>query len=182
MEEDLLKIESASLHAREIIKNLMAFTRQIPTSKTPANLNQTVEEGLFFIESRCAKSGVELKRTLAPDMPEIAADPAQLNQVLVNLAVNALHAMPEGGTLTIETYADDEYVFLVVEDTGEGMSKEILDQVFIPFFTTKDIGQGTGLGLPVVHGIVSSHGGSIEIKSEVGRGSRFEIKLPRNKK
>ncbi len=175
---DLQKIEAASLHTREIIKKLLVFARQMPPQKTRVNLNRVVEEGGYFLEARCAKRGVELVRSLAPGLPEITADPAQLTQVLVNLVVNALQAMPEGGKLTVETRAGEGQVLLVIEDTGTGMSEDVLEQVFVPFFTTKDIGQGTGLGLPVAHGIVTSHGGSLEVESAVGRGTRFEIGLP----
>jgi signal transduction histidine kinase len=176
--QDIEKIEAASLYTREIIKKLLVFARQMPPQETRVNLNRVVEEGLCFFEARCAKEGIELVRSLAPDLPEITADPAQLNQVLVNLVVNALQAMPEGGKLIVETRACGCHVLLIVEDTGTGMSGEILERIFVPFFTTKDVGQGTGLGLPVVHGIVTSHGGSLKVDSEVGRGTRFEIRLP----
>jgi two-component system NtrC family sensor kinase len=175
---DVEKIVSASLHARDVVKKLLIFARQMPPSKTKVDLNRLIEEGLSFFESRCVKEGIEIKRLLSPDLPEITADPSQLNQVLVNLVVNAAQAMPEGGTLTIQTCADETYVLLIVEDSGVGMSEEILKKIFIPFFTTKDVGQGTGLGLSVVHGIVTSHGGSIEVDSHVGRGARFQIQLP----
>jgi signal transduction histidine kinase len=175
---DIKKIESASLHAREVINKLMMFARQVPPKKVKVNLNQLVEEGLYFLESRCAKEGVELVRSVEPDLPEITADYAQLLQVLVNLAVNAIQAMPNGGRLTVGTSCTDDSVSLLVEDTGVGMSREVLKQIFMPFFTTKDVGQGTGLGLAVVHGIATSHGGSINVGSEPGRGSRFEVVFP----
>ncbi len=175
---DIDKIETASLHAREMIKKLMYFARQMPPQKIQVNLNKVVEEGLYFLESRCVKDGIELLRTLSSEIPNITADPAQLNQILVNLVVNALHAMPEGGILKVCTLVTKKDVSLIVEDTGIGMSEEILEQIFLPFFTTKDVGQGTGLGLPVVHGIVTSHGGRIKVQSEVGKGTRIEIQLP----
>ncbi|MCK4752900.1 MAG: PAS domain-containing sensor histidine kinase [Planctomycetes bacterium] len=176
--QDIEKIEAASLHAREIIRKLLVFARQMPSEKTHVNLNQVVEEGLYFFGARCAKAGVELVRELSPDMPEITADKAQLNQLLVNLVVNALQSMPEGGNITIQTQFHDRNVLLIVEDTGCGMSNEVIEQIFIPFFTTKDVGHGTGLGLPVVHGIVTAHGGSIDVKSKPGCGTRFEIRIP----
>jgi two-component system NtrC family sensor kinase len=175
---DVEKIVAAALHGREIVKKLMFFGRQMPTKKTLMDLNQIVDEGLYFLESRCAKEGIEVVRSLEPELPKVNADPSQLHQVLVNLVVNAIQAMPEGGKLIIRTGPRDGYVSLVVEDTGVGMSKDVLEQIFIPFFTTKDVGQGTGLGLPVVHGIVTSHGGTVAVRSEVGRGSRFEVTLP----
>ena len=175
---DLEKIVTTSLHAREIIKKLMLFARQKPPRKTQVSLNAVIEEGLYFLESRCAKEGVAVERRLATGLPEIVADPSQLNQVLVNLVVNAIQAMPEGGTLTIATRPSDSYVVLTVEDTGAGMDQEVQSRIFTPFFTTKDIHEGTGLGLPVVHGIVSSHGGTIGVDSTPGQGTRFEIRLP----
>jgi signal transduction histidine kinase len=178
IEKDIDKIVIASLHAREVIKKLMLFARQMPPQKVQVNLNKLIEDGLYFLQSRCAKEGIELIRSFTPDLPEIIADPSQLNQVLVNLVVNAIQAMPKGGKLTIRTFAGDGYVSLVVEDTGIGMNEDVIKQIFTPFFTTKDVGQGTGLGLPVVHGIVTAHGGSIKVESKVGQGSRFEVKLP----
>ncbi len=177
-EKDLDKIVGASLHAREVVKKLLIFARQMPAQKTRANLNQIVNDGLYFLESRCSKEGIELRRHLSTDLPDIIADPAQINQVLINLVVNSIQAMPEGGILTVRTRAYSNHVSLIVEDTGVGMSEEVKKQIFIPFFTTKEIGRGTGLGLPVVHGIVTSHGGSIQVDSEKGRGTRFEIELP----
>jgi len=176
--EDIGKIEGAALHAREIVRKLLLFARQMPSKKTRTNLNHIVEEGLYFIEARCTKAGIELHRNLSPNMPEIIADPALLTQVLVNLVVNAVQAMPDGGKLTVATGHGESQVWLLVEDTGAGMSDETKKQVFAPFFTTKEVGKGTGLGLPVVHGIVTSHGGAIEVDSEVGRGTRFKIRLP----
>ena len=175
---DIGKIEAASLHAREIIQKLLVFARQAPPQKTHVNLNQVVEGGLYFFEARCAKEGIELIRLLSPDLPEITVDPGQLNQLLVNLVVNALQSMPGTGKITVQTRFSDHNVYLIVKDTGTGMSKEVLDKIFVPFFTTKDVGHGTGLGLPVVYGIVTAHGGTIDVKSEPGCGTRFEIQLP----
>jgi signal transduction histidine kinase len=177
-ERDIEKIVTASLYAREIIKKLMVFARQMPAKMTQANLNQLVEDGLYFMEARCSKSGIQVVRKLAPDIPDIVADPAQLKQVLVNLVVNAMQAMPKGGTLTVCTEARSSSVLLCVKDTGVGIREEILEKIFLPFFTTKDVDEGTGLGLPVVHGIIEAHGGSIEIKSRSGGGTRFDIRLP----
>ncbi len=177
-EHDIGKIEKASLHAREIIRKLLVFARQAPPQKTHVNLNQVVEDGLYFFEARCAKEDIELVRLLSPDMPEITADQGQLNQLLVNLVVNALQSMRGTGKITVQTRFSEHNVYLIVEDTGSGMSKEVLDKIFIPFFTTKDVGHGTGLGLPVVYGIITAHGGSINVESKPGCGTRFEIQLP----
>jgi len=176
--KDLERIVKASLRAREVIHKLLVFSRQKTPVKARVNLNRIVEEGLYFLESRCATAGITLSLILAPDLPEINADASQLHQVLVNLVVNSMQAMPEGGTLTIETRADPKSVSLSVQDTGLGMNDEIKEKIFTPFFTTKDVDQGTGLGLAVVHGIVTSHGGSIRVEGAPGKGARFEIRLP----
>jgi len=178
VEQDIEKILNASLFAREIVKKLLIFARLMPPKKALINLNKVVEEGLYLFESRCMKEGIELVRDLSPDLPEVHADPSQLNQVLVNLVINAVQAMPSGGRLTLRTFHDKDHVSLIVEDTGTGMDGDVLKKIYTPFFTTKEVGQGTGLGLPVVHGIVTSHGGSINVESNVNQGSRFEIQLP----
>ncbi|MBW1822910.1 MAG: PAS domain S-box protein [Deltaproteobacteria bacterium] len=154
---DLEHIVGSSLHAREIIKKLMLFSRQMPHQKIRFNLNNLVKEGLSFIEPRFAKNNVKFIQDLAPNLPEITADPSQLRQVLVNLVVNAYQAMPNGGILTIKTLSEVDNVIIVVLDTGVGMDQETLGQIFLPFFTTKDVDQGTGLGLSVAHGIITAH-------------------------
>ncbi|MEO0082479.1 MAG: ATP-binding protein [candidate division WOR-3 bacterium] len=175
---DIGKVVAAALHAREVVSKLMLFARQKPPAKSRVNLNELVAEGLYFLEARCQRAGIRLVRKLAADLPVIVADPGQLHQVLVNLVVNAIQAMPHGGELVIETRRENGRVVMVVSDTGIGMTREVLSQIFVPFFTTKGVGEGTGLGLSVVHGIVAGHAGSIEVKSEPGKGSRFEVRLP----
>jgi two-component system NtrC family sensor kinase len=177
---DLKKIVTACLYAREIVSKLRIFARQTPAEIKETNLNDVVQEGLFFIESRCSKKGIALVRDLDPHMPKIKADPNQLLQVLTNLTVNAVQAMQDGGRLIVRTYAREHEVALIVEDTGGGMSPEIQTKIFLPFFTTKDVDKGTGLGLSVVHGIVAAHGGVIEVDSQVAVGSKFEVRLPIN--
>jgi len=175
---DVGKIVKAALHAREIIHKLLVFARQKTPVKSQVNLNRIVEEGLYFLESRCLQAGIQVELRLAPGLPEVRADASQLHQVLVNLLVNSIQAMPEGGTLAIETGVTPDCVILSVQDSGCGMTNEVKERIFTPFFTTKDIDQGTGLGLAVVHGIVSAHGGSILVDSAPGRGARFEVRLP----
>ncbi len=175
---DIARIFNAALHAREVIRKLMMFTRQMPTKRVRCNLNHLMQEGLYFLESRCAKEGIKLVRRLQEELPEIMADPSQLHQVLVNLVVNAIQAMPRGGTLILTTRADSGSACIVVEDTGVGMSAEVQEQLFMPFFTTKEVGEGTGLGLAVVHGIVTAHKGVVKVSSEVGKGSTFEVCIP----
>lgn len=177
--DDMEKITEASLHARKIIRELLIFARQAAPSRTPVVLNRIIEDELNLFESLCRKSGVALQRILDSDLPEIIADKSQILQVLSNLVVNALQAMPDGGVLTLKTSFDPVNVSLAVEDTGIGIHEDIKDSIFVPFFTTKDVDQGTGLGLAVVHGIVTSHAGKINVESSPGKGTRFLITLPR---
>jgi signal transduction histidine kinase len=178
-EQDVAKIVSGALYARDVVRKLLLFARRAPTTRTEIDLNtDVVEDVLSLFEDRCAKDGIELVRAFGEGLPRIAADAAQLKQVLVNLVVNALQAMPSGGTLTVRTIPGPGRVSFVVEDTGVGMTQDVLNKVFLPFFTTKGPGQGTGLGLAVVHGIVTAHEGSVRVDSRPGRGSRFEVELP----
>ncbi|MFC2139538.1 sensor histidine kinase, partial [Bacteroidota bacterium] len=176
---DTQKIINATLYSRDIIKKMLLFAREMPPKVEKVNLNKIVKDGLFFVEARCAKSGIELMSNLSPESPEIFGDQSQLSQSLINLVVNSMQAMPNGGKLIIETNINDDSVSLVVSDTGIGMSEETKRKIFMPFFTTKDINEGTGLGLSVVHGIITSHKGTIHVESELGVGTRFEIQLPR---
>ena len=175
---DLDRIVQISLDARKVIRRLMLFARQVPARKEPIDLNLLVREGGRLFGARCAKNGIELRFDLSEELPQIVADSSQLNQVLINLVVNGMQAMPEGGSLIIGTRLVDGDVTLTVQDSGAGMSEEVQRKVFLPFFTTKDVDQGTGLGLAVVHGIVKSHGGRIDIQSSEGAGARFEVRLP----
>jgi len=179
--EDIEKILNGSLHAREIIKKLLSFSRPIPPEKSYVNLNHVVEETLYFFDSRCTKEGIVLERSLSRDIQDIYANSGQLAQVITNLVVNSMHATSSGGKLKVSTCTSEGYVSLIIEDTGTGMSEEVKEKIFIPFFTNKSIGHGTGLGLPVVHGIVLAHGGSIRVDSKPGQGTRFEIQFPANK-
>ena len=178
LQRDLEKIEKASLQARNIIREMLIFARQMPTKKTSVNLNKLVGEALSFFESRCKNNGIELHFQMSDTLPNINADPAQVNQLLINLIVNAIQAMPQGGSLTIITDHDGNNLSMEVKDTGMGMSEETRKQIFDPFFTTKDVRQGTGLGLSVVHGIVTSHDGTIQVESTPDCGSSFKVHLP----
>lgn len=175
---DLDKIIAANLHARGIIKKLMLFARERPPMREKISLQQVIDEGLAFVESRAAKADVEIRRRIQPNLPAVRGDPNQLVQVLVNLAVNAIQAMPDGGALTVEASAENDSVVLTVEDQGVGMTRQAAERAFEPFFTTKEAGVGTGLGLSVVHGIVASHGGTVRVESKPGKGSRFVVRLP----
>lgn len=176
--QDVERIVQAALHAREVIRKLLMFARQTTPERRRIHLNDVIEDGLYFLESRCTKAGIDLIRHLSEYLPPITADPSQLKQVLTNLVVNSVQAMKTGGRLVLSTCVDGDHVVLSVEDSGTGMSEEIQKKIFNPFFTTKDIDQGTGLGLSVVHGIVSAHGGSVSVRSREGKGTVFEVRLP----
>jgi signal transduction histidine kinase len=180
--KDIDKIEKSSLYIRNIIKQLLTFARLVPTQNKLINFNDVIKDLLPFLESRCRKEGIELQIRLSENLPAIFADHAQMTQTLLNLAQNAIQALSKGGKLLICTLCTGNDILLIVEDTGIGMNEEIQKQIFLPFFTTKEAGEGTGLGLSVVHGIVNSHGGSIQFRSQAGKGTRFEVRFPVKKK
>lgn len=175
---DSERIVQSALHAREIIRKLMFFGRQTPPGRAEVDLNLVVQDGLDLLEPRLVRQGIRASIALNSALPLILADRSQLLQVVVNLVINAIQAMPDGGSLTVRTDPADMGAALSVEDTGVGMSEDVRSQVFLPFFTTKDVGEGTGLGLSVAHGIVTAHGGTIDVASEPGRGSVFIVRLP----
>lgn len=175
---DLHKIVDATLFAREIIRKLMLFSRQAPPRTGFVSVNSIVRDGLFFLQARCQRAGITVERQLEENLPQIIADAGQIHQVLVNLVVNAIQAMPEGGRLLLETLTEDGDIVMAVEDTGVGMTRDVVSQIFYPFFTTKDVDEGTGLGLAVVHGIVTAHGGRVDVRTAPGEGTRFEVRLP----
>lgn len=179
--EDVERIVKASLYTREIIKKLMIFSRQMPQQITKIKLNEIIGNILYFIDVRFQSRGIKLKTKLDSSLPTIDGDEVQMSQVLVNLITNAVHAMPNGGAITVATKAKGKFVSLTVNDNGSGMSNDVKQKIFEPFFTTKPAGQGTGLGLSVVKGIVDSHHGKIVVNSTPGKGSKFEIVLPINR-
>jgi len=174
---DLDRIVASCLHAREIVNKLKLFARQAPIQKTWVSLADIVEEACSLVEGRCTNEGIDIVTDFEAALPNVHADPIQLKQVLINLAVNAMQAMPDGGTLTIATRLDGRTAVIEVQDTGVGMTEDVVKEIFSPFFTTKDVGKGTGLGLSVVHGIVTGHGGTIDVESEVGKGAKFVVRL-----
>jgi two-component system, NtrC family, sensor kinase len=180
--EDIERIIKASLYSREIIKKLMIFSRQMPQQITKVNVNDIVNNILYFIDVRFQSRGISLVKNLDPGLPSIRADEVQISQVLVNLITNSVFAMPAGGEIQVITKSKGEYLSLTVKDTGTGMTPEVKAKIFEPFFTTKPVGQGTGLGLSVVQGIVESHKGKIVVNSTIDKGTKFEILLPLTKK
>jgi two-component system, NtrC family, sensor kinase len=177
-DEDIERIIKAALYTREVIKKLMLFSRQMPQQLGSVNLNDVIDSILYFIDVRFQSRGINIIKQLDSRLSPIEADEVQMSQVLVNLITNAVHAMPQGGNIVINTRNKGKQILLSLRDTGTGMTKDIAGKIFEPFFTTKPVGQGTGLGLSVVQGIINSHHGRITVKSAPGKGSTFEITLP----
>ncbi len=190
-QKSLQEIVRAGLGARDLVRQLLAFSRKQTLEFRPLNINTTIKDFGKLLR-RTIPEDIEIKLVLSPDIVPVMADVGQIEQIIMNLAVNAADAMPEGGELTIETglsELDNEYagtlpdlipgpyVMMAISDTGCGMDKETRDHIFEPFFSTKGE-QGTGLGLATVFGIVKQHRGSISLSTEPGQGTAFKIYLP----
>lgn len=176
--KDLDKIIKSAFYARNIVKKLLIFARQMPPASEQVDINDVIKDVVGFFEKRFEKENIQLVTSFYPDIPLLNADYNQLRQVIVNLIVNSLQAMPEGGVLAITTCVKNSEILIIVEDSGVGIANKIKDKIFDPFFTTKEPGEGTGLGLAVVHGIVASHGGKINVESDENVGTTFTISLP----
>lgn len=177
---DLEKITRAVLHAREILQQLLLFARRLPSKREPLDLNEVIRASLSFLRALTVEKNISIAESLDSELPPVVGDPGQFRQVVVNLVANATQAMPSGGELAISTAYDEKAgeVCLRITDSGTGMTEEVLEKAFIPFFTTKEDSGGTGLGLSVVHGIVTAHRGTIQVESRPGEGSSFEIRIP----
>jgi two-component system, NtrC family, sensor kinase len=161
----------------ELVVNLKNFSRLDRSAEVGFNLHEGIDSTLL-IARHLLKGRIEVRKNYG-DIPSILCSPSQINQVVLNLVTNAAQAIAENGTITISTARHDQRTVRIdVADTGTGIAAEILPKIFDPFFTTKEIGSGTGLGLSIAHKIVKQHGGRIEVRSEVGRGSCFTILLP----
>jgi len=186
---DLKSILQAARTGAELVRGLLTFSRKVETKFQPLQINKSIMHIIRILERTFPRT-IDIKTSLDPDLSEINADATQIEQVLMNLSLNARDAMPDGGTLIFETsnvtlgkawcrlhlgLAEGRHVRLLISDTGQGMTRATIERVFEPFFTTKQIGSGTGLGLAIVYGIIQQHNGSIRCDSSPGKGSAFEI-------
>lgn len=163
-----------------IVSDLLSFSRRSTPQTKLHELNPIIERTLSLIGHKLELSGVRAEVALSPSLPPVHCDAHQIQQVVMNLAMNAAEAMRAGGSLSVRTVLDDDggTVLLVVEDHGAGIAPEHLPRIFDPFFTSKEDGKGVGLGLAVAYGIVEAHGGTIDVKSELGVGTTFTVRLP----
>lgn len=166
---------------KEITQNLLNFARKVEPVIQEVNVNKVVQDMAKLVERDASELGISVQRDLASDLPPILSDGPCLRQVVLNLLNNARQAIGKGGSITVGTRAaQDGDIEIYVRDTGCGIPKEHLVKIFDPFFTTKPHGKGTGLGLSICHGIVDRLGGHISVSSEVGKGSTFVVRLPRD--
>jgi len=188
----LEQVIRGAMRARDLVRQILTFSRQSTRQTIPVQLQSLIKETLILIRASLP-STIQIETAIDPDCRLVIGDPGQLHQVLMNLCTNAFHAMREtGGTLKVTLRERDperagrvnatrnggQFACLMVEDTGCGIAQAVQDRIFEPFFTTKSEGQGSGLGLSVVYGIVKSHGGSIEVESKPGDGTKFIVYLP----
>ncbi len=173
----LAKMESEVSHCSRIIRNLLDFSRQTEPHFKLVDINQVLEQVVAMVGHQAQIQKVEIVKEFSSSLPEVMADFDQLQQVFTNLTLNAIQAMSGGGKLTLRTSAENSQVKIDVKDTGCGISKENLSKLFTPFFTTKEKGEGVGLGLAVVQRIIERHKGEIQVQSEVGRGTTFSVYL-----
>jgi len=179
--EELDTIAKEAARCRDIVRGLLDFARQRKLQVENVNVNKILEETLSLVAAQPSFQRVKVLTTLDPSLPPTGGDPVQLKELFLNILSNAGEAMPKGGTVTVSSRFLDgaaRQIEVMIRDTGQGIPPENLDKIFMPFYTTKKIGQGTGLGLAIAYGIVKMHRGAIEVKSKVGEGTVFWVKLP----
>jgi C4-dicarboxylate-specific signal transduction histidine kinase len=183
MEHNLTHSLQQVKKATEIINHLRTFGRAAPLNRETVNLNAVVENAISLLREQLRLHEIDLELELSAEDPLVAGNPIQLEQVVMNLLSNARDAVAEspGKRISISSAFEDDSVLLTIEDSGPGIDPELEQRIFDPFFTTKEVGQGTGLGLSIVYGIIKDHEGSISVESQLGRGARFVINLPRER-
>jgi two-component system NtrC family sensor kinase len=177
--EILSKMEMALTHSANLVRSLLDFARQSPLTLKPVAISKVIDQVMALVGHQAQLKKIKVVRDEALYLPEVKADFTQLQQVFINLVVNAIQAMNDGGILTIRTSQEGYHsVKVIIEDTGCGIPPENMDKLFTPFFSTKEAVKGVGLGLAVSYGIIERHGGRIEVKSQLNQGSTFSVCLP----
>jgi two-component system NtrC family sensor kinase len=178
--DNLRKIVKETSRCKEIVKGLLEFARPKEPETSIVNINDVVEKALSIMETKTLFQNIKIKKKYSSSLPKITADSAQLQQVFINIIINAAEAMEGNGSLTIETGINDQekQIYIRFQDTGPGIPEEVKNRLFEPFFTTKEVGKGTGLGLAISYSFIRKHNGTIEVKSKVNEGSTFIVKLP----
>jgi PAS domain S-box-containing protein len=174
----LEKIERQTFRAAKIVNGLLNLARPAQVDSGPVDLNAVINDVLSLLEHQLRNGSIQVRKELAPVSPTVLGIEYKLQQVFLNLFLNARDAMPKGGWLSIVTRSGADEATIEVADTGSGIPADYLSRIYDPFFTTKDIGKGTGLGLSITYGIVQEHGGTIICDSSVGQGTRFTLSLP----
>ncbi|MBI4165836.1 MAG: histidine kinase, partial [Acidobacteria bacterium] len=176
------KIVKQSFRASEIVNNLLKFSRVSGSDYAEINLNRVIEETLSLVDPMLRASRITLNAQLAPSLPLVFGNAGKLQQVFMNLILNARDAMPRGGELTLATESENSTVLVEVTDNGVGIPAHHLNKIFDPFFTTKGTSRGTGLGLAVTYGIIREHSGKIDVESTAGQGTTFRLEIPAARK
>jgi signal transduction histidine kinase len=178
--ENVNKIAREADRCKAIVKGLLDFARQTKPERTESNINLVLNEVIALLEQQSIFHNISIVKDLSPSIPLVEVDVGQMQEVFMNLVLNAAQAMDGSGTLTAITrlIRDATIVEIEIRDTGPGISPGKIDKIFEPFYTTKEIGSGTGLGLSIAYGIVERHHGSIRVESEVGKGTSFFVRLP----
>jgi PAS domain S-box-containing protein len=174
----LEKIEKQTFRAAKIINSLLNFSRSGRADLEEVDLNRVILDVLSLVEHQLRTARIKVRKELAGELPLVRGNENRLQQVFFNLVLNARDAMPRGGWLTMATRSEDDAVVAEVKDTGVGIKREDIKRIYDPFFTTKGIGRGTGLGLSVSYGILQEHGGAIFVESAPGQGTTFQVTLP----
>tara|TARA_R110000850_G_scaffold277068_1_gene422098 strand:- start:8750 stop:9844 length:1095 start_codon:yes stop_codon:yes gene_type:complete len=180
-QHDVQKIIKSAIYAREVVKKLMFFTCDMPQNREDIAIKPLIEEALSLLGPNLKKAGIEVIFNIDNEQLSLRLDRVQFMQLIFNLMSNAIYVSPEGSTILIQVFENNQAVHLEVADEGVGIPAELHSKVFEPFFSTKPPGQGSGLGLSVVHGIVKSHQGTIEIKENHPKGTIFSIQFPKEK-
>ena len=174
----LEKIERQTERASKIVNNLLNFSRHGRSTFVPVQVNTVIRDVLSLLEHQLTRARIQVRLELADDLPEVMGDENKLQQVFLNLVLNAQDAMPSGGWVTLTTARHGSEVTAVVSDTGQGISKDDIKRIYDPFFTTKGAGSsGTGLGLSITYGIIQEHSGHINVESSLGKGTSFSVRL-----